>query len=197
MNFYQNVSVNMTFLFRNGTLNPVKAEGSESMNSLVERPTPPPPKKKACSQPNFNSLGSRRVKKMLKKWSKNCKKCFGFCLKQIPKCDTCFHTHFSRAFQKYSFQICSFSHKKVMGYFRYFFYTLQTFYHPGPVSYPMREKKNSKKSFKLLFMKSKKKFTVIVSKMRVLGQKNQRGAPNAPPPAFIGFIYLLKVAPIR
>ena len=67
----------------------------------------------------------------------------------IIKCDTCFYTHFSRAFQKYSF-----SHKKVMGYFRFFFYKLQTFYRPEP--YPMRKKKFTKKSFKLLFMKSQK-----------------------------------------
>ena len=46
-----------------------------------------------------------------------------FLFKQISKCDTCFYTHFSRAFQKYSFQICSFSHKKVMGYFRFFLHT--------------------------------------------------------------------------
>ena len=35
-----------------------------------------------------------------------------------------------------------------------FFYTLQTFYRPVP--YPMRKKKVTKKSFKLLFMKSQK-----------------------------------------
>ena len=27
-------------------------------------------------------------------------------------CDTCLYIHFSRAFQEYSFQICSFCHKK-------------------------------------------------------------------------------------
>ena len=35
--------------------------------------------------------------------------------------------------------LISFSHKKVMGYFKFFFYTLQTFY--SPVPYPMRKKK--------------------------------------------------------
>ena len=39
---------------------------------------------------------------MPKKKSKNVKK-KKFCLRQISKCDTCFYTHFSRAFQKYSF----------------------------------------------------------------------------------------------
>ena len=42
-----------------------------------------------------------------------------------------------------------------MGYFRFFFNTLQTFYRPVP--YPMLKKeKNTKKSFKLQFMKSQK-----------------------------------------
>ena len=81
-----------------------------------------------------------------------------FCLTQISKCDTCFYTHFSRAFQKYSFQICNFSHKL----FNVLYPTLCV------------KKKFTKESFKLLVMKSKN-FTVIVSKMRVLGQKNQRG----------------------
>ena len=40
----------------------------------------------------------------------------------------CFYIHFSRAFKKYSFQICSFSHKKVVGYFRFFFT------HSGPLT---------------------------------------------------------------
>ena len=31
-------------------------------------------------------------------------------------------------------------------------------------------------------MESQNIFTVIVSKMRVLGQKKKSGAPNAPPP---------------
>ena len=50
----------------------------------------------------------------------------------------------------------------VMGYFRFFLHT---------------------PDFKLLFIKSKKKFTVIVSKIRVLGHKITRGggAPNTPP----------------
>ena len=43
-----------------------------------------------------------RVEKNAKKKVKKCKNIF-FCLKQISKCDTCFYTHFSRAFQKYSF----------------------------------------------------------------------------------------------
>ena len=47
----------------------------------------------------------------------------------------------------------------------------------------MRKKiKITKESFKLLVMKSQKHFTVIVSKMRVVGQKKlEGGAPNAHP----------------
>ena len=37
------------------------------------------------------------------------------------KCNTCFYTPFSRAFLKYSFWNCSFSHKTVMSYFRFFY----------------------------------------------------------------------------
>ena len=55
-----------------------------------------------------------------------------------------------------------------MGYFR-FFYTLQTFYRP--VTYPMRKKKITKILHITIYEKSKN-FTVIVSQMRVLGQKN-------------------------
>ena len=126
---------------------------------------------------------------MPKKSKKNVKNIF-FCLKQISKCDT-----FSRAFQKYSFQICSFSHKNVVGYFRFFFYTLQTFYRPVP--YPMRQKKKkiNKKILKITIYEKSKNYTVIVTKMRVLGQKTRGGggrqAPKAPPPAFIGLNYLL------
>ena len=53
-----------------------------------------------------------------------------------------------------------------MGYFR-FVYTDRTFYRPVP--FPML-KKHTQKSFKFLF--KSKTFTVIMSKMRVLGQKN-------------------------
>ena len=56
-----------------------------------------------------------RVEKTQKRVRK-IKKYF-FCFKQIWKCDTCFSIHFSRAFQKYSFQVCSFSPKKGMAYF--------------------------------------------------------------------------------
>ena len=57
-----------------------------------------------------------RVKKSFKKVEK-----LIFCLRQISKCDSRFYTHFSRAIQNYSFQICSFSHKKVMGDLRFFY----------------------------------------------------------------------------
>ena len=64
------------------------------------------------------------------------------------------------------FKICSFSHKKVMGYFRILFCTLQTFYRPVPN--PMRKKKNLQKNP----LEKSKNFTVVVSKIRVLGKKN-------------------------
>ena len=80
-----------------------------------------------------------RVEKNAKKRQKKCKKYFFF--KQLSKCDTCFYAHFSRAFLKYSFQICSFSPKKVMGYLR-FFYILRFFYRPAPY---LRHKKNYQK----------------------------------------------------
>ena len=75
-----------------------------------------------------------------------------------------------------------------MGYFRLFFYTLQTFYRPVP--YPMRKKKmqkNAKKCKKILqitFYEKSKNFIVIVSQIRVLGQKNYRGGgAKRPPPS--------------
>ena len=68
-------------------------------------------------------------------------------------CDTCFYTRFQRLFKNIVFRSVRFSQKKVMGYFIFSFYTLRTFYRPVP--YPMH-KKNYKKSFKLLFIKSKK-----------------------------------------
>ena len=68
-----------------------------------------------------------------------------------------------------------------------FFFTHRTFY--LPVSYPMHNKNFYKKSFKFLFIKSQKKFTMIMSKMRVLGQKKTRGDGRQmpPPPACLGF----------
>ena len=58
---------------------------------------------------------------------------FCFCFKQILKCYTCFFIRFSRAFQKYSFQICSFSHKKVMGYLLFFFPRKTRFFTKSPL----------------------------------------------------------------
>ena len=73
----------------------------------------------------------------------------------------------------------SFSHKKVMGYFR-FFCTLQTF--NRPVTYPMRKKKkNYKKIFQITIYEKSKNFTVIVSQMRVLGQKKLQGGGRQTP----------------
>ena len=51
-----------------------------------------------------------------------------------------------------------------------FFFTLQTFYRPVP--YPMRKKKIYKRILQITSYEKSKNFTVIVSKMRVLGQKN-------------------------
>ena len=79
---------------------------------------------------------------------KKCKKYF-FCLKQISKCDTCFYIHFSRAIPlKYSLVTdVDLVIKKLWAIL--VFYFTQTGLLP-----------------------SEKKFTVIVSKMRVLGPKN-------------------------
>ena len=60
-----------------------------------------------------------------------------------------------------------------------FFNTLQTFYRPVP--YPMRKKKYQKFLLITIYEKSKN-FTVIVSQMRVLGQKNYRGGGRQTPP---------------
>ena len=57
-----------------------------------------------------------------------------------------------------------------MGYFRFFFCTLQTFYRPVP--YPMHKKKSYKKILQITIYEKSKNFTVIVSQMRVLGQTN-------------------------
>ena len=65
-----------------------------------------------------------------------------------------------------------------MGYFRFFIYTLQTFYRSVP--YPMH-KKNYKNPLNYYLLKVEQ-IHGDVSKMRVLGQKKLEGAPNAPPP---------------
>ena len=109
---------------------------------------------------------------MPKKKSKIVKNIF-FCLKQISKCDTCFYTLFSRAFQKYS-------HKKVMGYFRFFFTHSRLF----TALYPTLcvKKKITKFFFQITIYEKSKNFAVIVSQMRVLGKKSRvGGAPKAPP----------------
>ena len=62
-----------------------------------------------------------------------------------------------------------------------FFYTLQTIYRPVP--YPLRKKKNYKKILQITIYEKSKYFTVIVSQMRVLGQKNYRGGAKRPPPS--------------
>ena len=72
-----------------------------------------------------------------------------------------------------------------MGYFRFFFYTLQTFYRPVP--YPMRQKKKkiNKKILKITIYEKSKNFSVIVTKMRVLGQKTRGGGgANCTPSLF-------------
>ena len=57
-----------------------------------------------------------------------------------------------------------------MGYYRFFFYTLQTIYRPVP--YPMSKKNKLQKILQITIHEKSKKFTMIVSQMRVLGQKN-------------------------
>ena len=68
-----------------------------------------------------------------------------------------------------------------MGYFRFFLKT-----HSGLFTalYPtLCVKKNNKKILQITIYEKLKNFTVIVSKMRVLGQKKLEGrTPNAPPP---------------
>ena len=56
-----------------------------------------------------------------------------------------------------------------MGFFRFFLHT-PDFYRPVP--YPMRKKKNYKKILQITIYEKSKNVTVIVLKMRVLGQKN-------------------------
>ena len=117
------------------------------------------------------------LKKCLKKSKKNVKNIF-FCLKQISKCDTCFYTHFSYEL------------------FQIFFYTLQTFYRPVP--YPMRKKK-LQKILQITIYEKSKNFTVIVSQVRVLGQKNQRAGAYLSPPSLyrVKNVYLRFVGRLR
>ena len=72
------------------------------------------------------------------------------CFKQISKCDAFFYMQFLRTFKKQSFQICSFSHKKVMGYLKFFF-TDWTFFLPCNLPYKLKKKFLC---FKLLSIKS-------------------------------------------
>ena len=64
----------------------------------------------------------------------------------LNKYDTCFYIYFSRAFQ-----ICSFSRKKVMDYFRFFTLKTRLFSALNPT---LCIKKNYKITFKLLFIES-------------------------------------------
>jgi len=72
--------------------------------------------------------------------------------------------HFLRAFQKYIFRSVALFTKKLWAILDFFF-TDRTFFRPVP--YPVNKK------IKILT----KNLTVILSKIRVLGQ-----TPNAPPP---------------
>jgi len=110
-----------------------------------------------------------RVKKALKGVRKM-KKIF-FCFKQISKCNTCFYIHFSRAFQKNRY--VALVTKKLWAILDFFTDFFSALYQTLCI-----KKKFYKKSFKLLFIKS---FTMIVSKMRVLGQKNYIGGAKRPP----------------
>ena len=89
-------------------------------------------------------------KKNAKKGRKNVKNIFLFTT-NIKVSHTFLH-HFSRAFQNYSFQICNFSHKKVMGYLRFFLQT-PVFYRPAPY---LRHKKLPKNALNFYLWKLKK-----------------------------------------
>ena len=52
-----------------------------------------------------------------------------------------------------------------------------------------KKKKITKKILQITIYEKSKIFTVIVSQMRVLGQKTTGGRQTPPPPAFIGLIY--------
>ena len=108
-----------------------------------------------------------------------------FCFKQISKCNTCFYVHFSRAFLKYSFQICSFIRKKVMGYFR-FFYTDRTFYRPVP--YSMHKKMFlSKNHLNFHSLKVTTFHSDSVKDESARTKNTGRGLSNAPPPYRLAF----------
>ena len=84
------------------------------------------------------------------------------------------------AFQKFNFRICSFcfSHRKVMGYY---------FHRPDllpPCTLPYAFKKMFlQKILQITIDQKSENFMVIVSKMRLLGQKKLqgRGAKQVPP----------------
>ena len=66
---------------------------------------------------------------------------------------------------KKGFRSVTFSHKKVMGYFRFLFLLRPDFLPLCTLPYAFAKKTVYKKSFHFLFIESK----VVVSKMRVLG----------------------------
>ena len=77
-----------------------------------------------------------------------------------------------------------------MGYFSFFFTHSRLF----TALYPTLcvKKKIIKKILQITIYEKTKNFTVIVSQIRVLGQqKHTGGAPNTPPPAFIGLISII------
>ena len=60
--------------------------------------------------------------------------------------------------------------KKLWAIYEFVLHALRTFYRPVP--YPIHKKKMYKKILKITIFVKSKIFTVIVSKMRVLGQKH-------------------------
>ena len=72
-----------------------------------------------------------------------------FCSKKI------FYIHLSRAFQKYRFYLCSVSHKRGMGYFRFFYTDICTygwilsFFWKKIVILWKRRQKNDKRNYRL------------------------------------------------
>jgi len=98
----------------------------------------------------------------------------------MSQCDTCFYMHVSRTFQKYNFISLALVTTKNMGYFKFVFSQNGLFYSPLP--YPIIFLFFNKNHLDYYSFQVKKNFTVIVSKMRLLKQKNSVGGRQTPPP---------------
>ena len=72
-----------------------------------------------------------------------------FCLNKYQSVTHVSTSIFEVLFKNIDFRSVALVIKKVMGYFRFLFYTLQTFYRPVP--YPMHKKKIQKNSLNYYF----------------------------------------------